>query len=150
MPLSDEVVRNFKQNDKTVRLFDGGGMYLEVSPTGRKWWRLKYRFAGKENRLSLGIYPDVSLADARKRRDNFRALLSEGIDPSEYAKMEKAAQRADEARQIAATRFDLDDVGALSFRFGKHRVALTSAETAKLRDFLDATRAVIRKETPCP
>jgi Arm DNA-binding domain len=72
-----------KPGEKPIRLFDGGGLYLEVSPTGGKWWRLKYRFDGKEKRLSLGVYPDVSLKDARDRRDASRKLLADGIDPSE-------------------------------------------------------------------
>ena len=60
---------------KRVRLFDERGLYLEVSPAGGKWWRLKYRFGGKEKRLSLGVYPDVSLKDARDRRDDARKLI---------------------------------------------------------------------------
>ncbi len=62
MTLSDVTIRKAKPADKTQRLFDGGGLYLEVSPAGGKWWRLKYRFGGKEKRLSLGTYPDTGLA----------------------------------------------------------------------------------------
>jgi hypothetical protein len=72
MPLTDTAIRNAKPGKKPIRLFDGGGLYLEVFPTGGKWWRLKYRFEGKEKRLSLGVYPDVSLKDARDRRDASR------------------------------------------------------------------------------
>ena len=68
MPLTDAACRNAKPAAKPVRLFDAGGLYLEVSPAGGKWWRLKYRFAGKEKRLSLGVYPETSLATARQRR----------------------------------------------------------------------------------
>src|SRR4029077_2869414 len=68
----------------------------EISPTGGKWWRLKYRFDGREKRLSLGVYPDVSLKDARDRRDASRKLLADGIDPSENRKAMKSA-RADRA-----------------------------------------------------
>ncbi len=57
-----------------------GGLYLEVSPTGSKWWRLKYRFDGKEKRLALGVYPDVGLKDARERREAARKLLANGVD----------------------------------------------------------------------
>ena len=71
-------------------MFDGGGLYLEISPSGGKWWRLKYRFAGKEKRISLGIYPEVSLKEARGRRDEQRRLLANDIDPSEYRKAHKA------------------------------------------------------------
>ena len=91
MALTDIAVRNAKSRDKLYRLFDERGMYLEVSTTGGKWWRLKYRFGGKEKRLSLGVYPDVSLKDARDRRDDARKLLAKGIDPSIERKVQKAA-----------------------------------------------------------
>src|SRR5262249_7584558 len=91
MPLNDVLVRNAKPHKKTVRLFDGGGLYLEVAPSGGKWWRLKYRFNRKEKRLSFGVYPDVGLKQARKKREEARRLLAEGIDPSESRKAMKAA-----------------------------------------------------------
>lgn len=81
MPLTVTTIRNAKPGDKTKKMFDGGGLYLEVAPSGGKWWRFKYRFGGKEKRLSLGVYPDVSLKDARDRRDEARKLLAKGIDP---------------------------------------------------------------------
>jgi Arm DNA-binding domain len=72
MSLSDTAIRNVKADQKSKRVFDGRGLYLEVSPAGGKWWRLKHRFDGKEKRLSLGVYPEVGLKDARERRDKFR------------------------------------------------------------------------------
>lgn len=78
--------KNVKATGKTQRLFDGDGLYLEVSPTGRKWWRLKYRYAGKEKRISLGVYPQVTLKEARDRRYQARKLLENYIDPSEHRK----------------------------------------------------------------
>lgn len=66
MPLTNTTIRNAKSGEKAIRLFDGGGLYLEVAPSGGKWWRFKYRFGGKERRLSLGVYPEVSLARARE------------------------------------------------------------------------------------
>lgn len=96
MPLTDTAIRSAKPGEKAVKLFDERGLYLEISPTGGKWWRLKYRFDGKEKRLSLGVYPDVSLKDARERRDEARKLLANGIDPSENRKAQKSA-RADRA-----------------------------------------------------
>lgn len=86
MPLTDARIRNAKPSDKSVRLFDSGGLYLEVAPSGGKWWRLKYRFSGKEKRISLDIYPDVLLAAARKKRDEAREHLANGIDASEAKK----------------------------------------------------------------
>lgn len=94
MPLTDTAIRKVKPSIKPVRMFDGGGLYVEVSPTGGKWWRFKYRFDGKEKRLSLGVYPDVSLKEARDRRDSARKLLANHIDPGTHRKAQKAA-RAD-------------------------------------------------------
>lgn len=93
MSLTDTAIRNAKPGEKPVKLFDERGLYLEVSPAGGKWWRLKYRFDGKEKRLSLGVYPDVSLKDARDRRDASRKLLSDGVDPSENRKAQKATKQ---------------------------------------------------------
>lgn len=92
MPLTNTEIRNAKPADKARKLFDGGGLYLEVAPSGGKWWRLKYRYGGKEKRLSLGVYPDISLKDARNRRDEARKLLANDIDPSENRKASKAAK----------------------------------------------------------
>ena len=89
MPLTDTAVRNAKPLDKPQRLFDGNGMYLEVKPSGSKYWRLKYRFGGKEKLLALGVYPDVSLRRARELRDAARSKLADGIDPSLARRAEK-------------------------------------------------------------
>ncbi|MBI2066816.1 MAG: integrase arm-type DNA-binding domain-containing protein [Deltaproteobacteria bacterium] len=83
MPLTDTAIRNCCPPEKTVRLFDGGGLYLEVAPSGGKWWRLKYRFDGKEKRLSLGVYPTVTLKVARERREEAKKLLANKVDPGE-------------------------------------------------------------------
>jgi integrase len=91
MPLSDTAIRKAKPADKAQRLFDSGGLYLEISPAGGKWWRLKYRFGGREKRLSLGTYPDTDLADAREKRDAARKLLAAGTDPGAQRRAEKAA-----------------------------------------------------------
>ena len=88
MPLTDPAIRKAKAQDKPFRFFDGGGLYLEVSPSGGKLWRWKYRFAGVEKRLSLGVYPDVSLKDARERHTEARRQLSAGIDPERPARRE--------------------------------------------------------------
>ncbi len=104
MPLTDTAIRNAKPAEKPYKLFDERGLYLEVTPTGGKWWRLKYRFSGKEKRLSLGVYPDVSLKDARARRDEARKLLANGIDPSENRKVQKAVKqdRASNSFEVVA------------------------------------------------
>ncbi|MGZ3182085.1 MAG: tyrosine-type recombinase/integrase [Telluria sp.] len=92
-PLSELQVKNARPGESTYTLFDGRGLFLEVTPQGSKLWRLKYtRPSGGVNRLSLGRYPDVSLAMARERRDQAKRLLAKGIDPSEQRKDEKAAR----------------------------------------------------------
>ena len=92
MPLTNAAVKAAKPKNKPARLFDEKGLYLEVSPAGGKWWRFKYRFDGKEKRLSMGVYPDVSLKGARERRDEARRLLADGIDPSEHRKAMRTAR----------------------------------------------------------
>lgn len=96
MKLSDTAIRKAKPQEKPYKMADGGGMYLEITPSGSKYWRLKYRFNGKEKRLALGVYPDVPLALARERRDAARKQLAQDIDPSEHKKATKAA-KADRA-----------------------------------------------------
>ena len=100
MPLTDVAIRKAKPTDKPQRLFDGGGLYLEVSPSGGKWWRLKYRFGGKEKRLSLGTYPDTPLATARSKRDDARQLLAAGVDPGDHRKAQRAAGEASAANSV--------------------------------------------------
>ena len=107
MALSDIAVKKLKPTDKAVRLFDGGGLYLEVSPAGGKLWRWKYRFDGKEKRLSLGTYPDTGLADARAKHAAARKLLAAGIDPGEQRKAEKLATQERSANTFAAIAAEL-------------------------------------------
>lgn len=93
MPLKDLEIKATKPEKMPFRKADGKGLYIEVFPNGSKLWRLKFRFAGKEKRLALGSYPAISLAEARKRRDDARAILEQGNDPSMVRKQEKAAAR---------------------------------------------------------
>ncbi len=81
MALTDIKVRTAKSTDKQYKLTDGNGMHLLVHPNGSRYWRLQYRFGGKQKMLALGVYPEVSLADARARRDEARKLLANSIDP---------------------------------------------------------------------
>lgn len=96
MALTDIKVRTAKPTDKQYKLTDGNGMHLLVHPNGSKYWRLQYRFSGKQKMLALGVYPDVSLADARARRDEARKLLANSIDPGDKKKNDKVEQ--EEAR----------------------------------------------------
>jgi len=104
MALTDTAIRNAKPGAKPARLFDERGLYLEVTPSGGKWWRFRYRFGGKAKLLSMGTYPDVGLAKARERRDEARKLLADGIDPSQQRKATKAAgtERAANSFEVVA------------------------------------------------
>ncbi len=85
MPLTDTAIKKAKQR----KLYDERGLFLLISPKGGKWWRFKYLFDGKEKLLSLGTYPDVSLKEARDRRDKARKQVAAGIDPGEHRKARK-------------------------------------------------------------
>jgi integrase len=109
MPLTDKEIRNAKPQSKPQKLFDGGGLFLLVTPAGGKWWRLKYRHLGKEKLLSLGTYPEVPLASqktrlggkdvyvkgARELREEARKLIAQGLDPSAERKKEKIESELD-------------------------------------------------------
>jgi integrase len=92
MPLTDVTVRTDKPLDKTYKLYDSGGLYVDVTPAGRKRWRWKYRVEGREKLLSMGLYPEVTLLAARARRDDARKLLAGGVDPSVHRQASKASQ----------------------------------------------------------
>lgn len=93
MALTDTTIRNAKPTEKQFKLYDERGLFLVVTPSGGKWWRLKYRYDGKEKLLSLGTYPDVSLKGARTRRDEARKLLVNDIDPGQNRKAQKAVRQ---------------------------------------------------------
>jgi len=120
--LTDRAISAAKPGDKPLRLYDGGGLYLEVTPKGGKWWRFKYRFDGKEKLLSMGTYPDTPLAGrwvdkakqkaqdesgylkgARDKRDDARQLVAAGIDPS----AERKARAAATTDQLPADSFEI-------------------------------------------
>lgn len=92
MPLTDTRIRTAKAGENPYKLFDGHGLHLIVNPNSSKWWRLKYRYRGKENLLSLGTYPEVSLARAREKCLDARTLLADGVDPSANRKARQSAQ----------------------------------------------------------
>jgi len=102
MPLTDTKIRAAKPTDKTYRLSDEKGMYLEVTKAGGRYWRMKYRYLGKEKRLALGVYPETSLAQARAKRDEARAQLAEGTDPGQARKTAKQEQAKASANSFEA------------------------------------------------
>ena len=101
LPLTDVAIKNAKPRDKSYKLSEGGGLYLEVLPTGGKSWRMKYRFGGQEKRLTFGLWPDVSLKFARQRRDEARTLVAEGIDPGDKRRQERTDAEAQAAEDAA-------------------------------------------------
>lgn len=102
MPLTDVVLRNLRPREKSFKVFDGGGLYIEVTPAGGRLWRFKYCFGGKEKRLALGQYPAVSLKEARKRRDEAKRLLAAGQDPAREKQESKRRVKALEASSFEA------------------------------------------------
>src|SRR6266849_4507367 len=95
--LSDALVRNSKPKTKPYKMSDGEGLFLLITPSGGKYWRMKYFFGAKEKLLALGVYPEVSLSDARDRRAQARKVLAAGKDPAETKK---------EAKRLAAFKMD--------------------------------------------
>lgn len=84
--LNDIKVKNLKPQEKRYKITDSDGLFIFVHPNGGKYWRLKYRFLGKQKELALGVYPRVSLLEAREKRDQAKKLVSNGSDPSELKK----------------------------------------------------------------
>lgn len=104
MPLSDSAVRNAKPSPegKDIKLSDGGGLHLLVKSTGQKYWRLSYRYLGKQKTLALGVYPIVTLKDARDAREEAKRLLMQGVDPSAFRQQTKAV-----SKEMAANSFEM-------------------------------------------
>jgi len=101
MPLTDTAIRNAKSKERPYKLFDEKGLYLLVNKVG-KYFRFDYRYAGKRKTLAHGVYPDVKLAEARKKRDEARKLLQNGVDPAQYRKETKAMQKQQAANSFEA------------------------------------------------
>ncbi|MDP3675980.1 MAG: integrase arm-type DNA-binding domain-containing protein [Novosphingobium sp.] len=124
MALSDTVIRNAKPGAKPSKISDEKGLFLLVQPSGGKLWRMKYRFAGKEQKLSLGRYPDVSLKEARKRRDEARIMIASGTDPAaakREAKLEAQSEATDTFAAVA------DEYLAKCSREGREAVTINKS-----------------------
>ena len=105
--LTDTSIKAAKPKEKAYKLTDNGGLFLLVNPNGSRWWRFRYRIDGKEKLISFGVYPEVTLKEARERRDNSRKMIRDGIDPSEAKKAQKAsASGADSFESIAREWFE--------------------------------------------
>ena len=156
MALTNIAVRNAKTGEKPRKIYDSGGLYLIVRPSGGKWWRQKFRFRGKEKLLSLGVFPSVSLKEARELRDENRKLLSKGIDPSAQRKAEKVAGAAAETFESVAIEWYSTNKSAWA---PSHQVTIlgrlrnnifpylgdTSIGEIEAKDLLDALRRIERR-----
>lgn len=107
MALTDTSIRSIKSSGKAARYSDGGGLYLQVTPQGSRLWRMAFRFLNKQKTLAFGKYPDVTLAEARQRRDQAKALLAKGFDPSDIARQEKQQKRIQSENTFGAIATEL-------------------------------------------
>ena len=105
MPLSDVKCRNARHTNKLQKLSDGGGLQLWGQPTGSHLWSLAYRFGGKQKLLALGAYPTVTLAEARRARDEAKRPLAKGVDPLQAKKEEKQATTPEDTFRIIAEEY---------------------------------------------
>jgi hypothetical protein len=92
--LTDEIIKNLQPKEKPYKKFDEKGLYIEVTTKGSKHWRFKYSFAGKEKRLAMGSYPEISLKEARDKRDEARKQIRDGLDPSYEKQLIKAKKKS--------------------------------------------------------
>ncbi|MCI4567561.1 integrase arm-type DNA-binding domain-containing protein [Lysobacter sp. CFH 32150] len=129
MALTDTAIRKAKARAKSYKLTDGAGLYLEVMPNGARYWRMRYRYAGKDTRLAFGVYPEVTLAEARHRRDKARAAIRDGRDPSADRKAERRR-----AKLSAAITFE----GIAREWLASQRKKLTTATYDKATRMLEA------------
>ena len=121
MPLTHYALLNAQPRAKTYKLFDGHGLYLQVAPSGGKWWRVKYRLRGREQCLSLGTFPAVALKAARQRCEELRAKLASGVDPAAERRLAKQQLRMkDESFEVIAREW----YAAFSPELGAHRTGI--------------------------
>ena len=151
MPMlhTNEAAHAIVPADKPRKVTVGLGLYLPGNPSGSRLWRFRFRFNGRQNTLSFGIFPNVGVGEAVVRRDQYRALLADGLNPSDHNKVEPADQYRQREEQRDAVRFFVSSARALSVRLGNRVVLLSPSETAELRAFLEATKTVACKVTPC-
>jgi integrase len=153
MNLHDKIVKNAKPREKTYRLWDGEGLYLEVTPGGKRHWRMKYRFGERERTISFGPYPIVSLREARDLRYDARKLLIAGIDPSDEKKKAQTSGITFEmvAREWLAQQAHIWEDGYTRTVIGRlendvfDRIGARSVETLVPTDILTVLRAIEKR-----
>ena len=153
VPLTDSRIRQVRPADRPVKLADGGGMYLLVRPDGSRYWRLDYRFGGKRKTLALGVYPEVTLAEARRRRRAAKALLAEGQDPVEVRRARKAEPAPAGEDDFMARALDVIGEGVWDWDLRSGRVRhnaqwarLMGLDDGRLEHNWDDTQACLRSE----
>ena len=133
MKFTDTALRALKPTGKVQKLSDGGGLYLHVTPTGSRLWRMAYRFAGKQKLLSFGAYPAISLRDARKLREEAKEQLAKGIDPGAEKRQAKEAVLAQKREERDTFEFVAREW------FAKYEPTLSAKHAQKLRRYLENT-----------
>lgn len=138
MKLTETTADKAEPREKPYTLTDGHGLFLLVHPRGGKWWRQNYRFGGKRKTLALGVYPDISLADARMAREEARRLVRQGVDPANVKREAKARQRAERLADKSASRVRVVAAldGAVEIWKGAAVVHLSRDEAQGVRDLL--------------
>lgn len=144
MPLTNVELRNLKPGSRAYKRADERGLYIEVRPGGSKLWRLKYRHAGKEKRLALGVYPEVGLAEARRKRDEARQQIRDGIDPSAERQREKLTAQFSAANTFGEIAKEYIDKMVAEGR----AVATTSKANWLLEQLAPISRRPIAELTP--
>lgn len=143
MKLTQLAVKNAKPTAKPYKLADGGGMYLLINPNGSKYWRLKYSFAGKERLLALGVYPKISLMEAREKREEAKSRLKEGVDPAgaDNGNFEKLSVAW---LQIQKGRWTTDHAEKIRKRIDRYLVPHLRGDISEItaKQILDAIRKV--------
>jgi hypothetical protein len=135
-PLSETKIENSYPGKKSVRLFDGYGLCLQIEPNGSKLWRYRYRFEGKQKLISLGKYPDVSLSDARLKRIESRRLLTEGVDPSAARKEERVREKAEMESLFGKPSVRVLIDGTIEIWKGRSVLRVTREEAQFINDLL--------------
>lgn len=125
MPLTNLAIQAAKADDRPIKLFDGRGLFLLVTPNGSKGWRFKYRFHSKEKLISLGTYPEISLAEARDRLEECRRQVARGVDPSEFRKLHRSRNLEQAANSFEAVALEWQAKKASSWSAG-HKSRLES------------------------
>lgn len=130
MPLTDAKIRALKPVNVVKKLSDGGGLQLWVMPSGGRLWNVAYRFEGKQKKLALGPYPDLTLQQARQRRDEAKALLASGTDPGQQKRIERISRA-----NISSRTFDVISGELMAKKAREGRAAATLSKTEWLLSF---------------